>query len=741
MPASDQVLLYHTKNGSLASRLTALQAIQQLSITDLSAQNPFSHVQSIAIDNSHLYVAYSNIVVSWDYRAGLPVHHWKIEAPQILSMEVYHDLLIICSKDSVITLSISDNTVSKAPMSTTLSHSCLVATQTPILCAASNAQCFLYSVKDAANAIFSYTHDHSITSLASNPPSEYSSNLCIAIGDTIGKITLLYLSPDSFNIQSRVSLHWHAHPVLSLSFDTGPSALYLLSGGQEAVLVQWDLTTHAKHQVLPRLGGPVAHIIAHSPFTGSGQYALSIKGRNTIRIIESGHGLRSHNAIHGPCASNSIIAIDQDLVLAHRGGLQFYHRYSGWRDFQEIVPQNYISKTGRSDDDEIYAQVEQIAHHDTWVAISDWNDQTGQGRLRFLMRDQYTLKERSIIEKPHNGARITGILLFGTVSCLTIGIDGAICLWALHRAEKQDWWSIKRQTKFQEDPTCVPVSFSLSPDQSTLSVLYQKTKRAFVTLWNSKTLDLLYAFEVGQQISGSSTVKFVNGRPDILLLNNAGTVSLHSCDTSVNTFMLLNVPGTKHQNIVLSCHPTRSIFATACFCPDIKKNLVLLWQLNPSISYSADVRDSVALIGSWSFGSRTTTIVDMVFINCGTDIDMVIHDSEGAIYRLGWRTSRQEMEGLARLVAEPATVSVNSASDSLTIENIDEYAMNMNGDYALSFLPSHALPGPDRLLLASLTKRMVNLQSTSDTISISSEEQDSQALKRHFLDLISRSSG
>jgi NET1-associated nuclear protein 1 (U3 small nucleolar RNA-associated protein 17) len=53
------------------------------------------------------------------------------------------------------------------------------------------------------------------------------------------------------------TLHWHAHSVGALAFSH--DGLYLLSGGQEAVLVIWQLET-LKNTFLPRLGGPITHI-------------------------------------------------------------------------------------------------------------------------------------------------------------------------------------------------------------------------------------------------------------------------------------------------------------------------------------------------------------------------------------------------------------------------------------------------------------------------------------------------
>lgn len=60
-------------------------------------------------------------------------------------------------------------------------------------------------------------------------------------------------------------LHWHAHPVAALALSADDRMLY--SGGEEAVLVAWPLSTGGlananARSFFPRLGGPITHIAA-----------------------------------------------------------------------------------------------------------------------------------------------------------------------------------------------------------------------------------------------------------------------------------------------------------------------------------------------------------------------------------------------------------------------------------------------------------------------------------------------
>eukprot|EP01084_Bolivina_argentea_P302035 521264_1 len=54
-----------------------------------------------------------------------------------------------------------------------------------------------------------------------------------------------------------VTTHWHAHAVSCLYFS--PDGKFLLSGGEEGVLVQWNLVIGSK-SFLPRLGGALFHV-------------------------------------------------------------------------------------------------------------------------------------------------------------------------------------------------------------------------------------------------------------------------------------------------------------------------------------------------------------------------------------------------------------------------------------------------------------------------------------------------
>lgn len=88
------------------------------------------------------------------------------------------------------------------------------------------------------------------------------------------------------------TVHWHAHAVGCLTFSQ--DGLFLLSGGQEAVLVVWEVGS-GKRTYLPRLGGPLIGLCT-CPSDPS-KYALR-QADNTLRIVNVA-GMRVEVSIHG----------------------------------------------------------------------------------------------------------------------------------------------------------------------------------------------------------------------------------------------------------------------------------------------------------------------------------------------------------------------------------------------------------------------------------------------------------
>lgn len=133
--------------------------------------------------------------------------------------------------------------------------------------------------------------------------------------------------PWTFTEPPAATVHWHAHPVGCVAFSR--DGRYLLSGGEEAVLVLWDVLSGSRGY-LPRLGGPVIGI--SSCKSNMSRYCLR-QADNTVRIVNiasmsiecSIHGVRpipNHldeaPLVLEPCEGHAV-------VVGPQGILQFYN--------------------------------------------------------------------------------------------------------------------------------------------------------------------------------------------------------------------------------------------------------------------------------------------------------------------------------------------------------------------------------------------------------------------------------
>lgn len=126
-------------------------------------------------------------------------------------------------------------------------------------------------------------HDRDLTVLKFHPLAAAH----LASGDARGQIFLWHLDTPSTTgrpaAQHRprfTKLHWHAFPVRSLGFS--PDGTALISGGNEAVLVVWQLQT-GKPRFRPRLGARLVQVM-QSP---DSRHYLVASDDNTIHLVSA----------------------------------------------------------------------------------------------------------------------------------------------------------------------------------------------------------------------------------------------------------------------------------------------------------------------------------------------------------------------------------------------------------------------------------------------------------------------
>lgn len=156
--------------------------------------------------------------------------------------------------------------------------------------------------------------------------------------------------PWTYTDPPAATVHWHAHAVECIEFSG--DGRYLLSGGQEAVLVLWDILSGSRGY-LPRLGGP---IIGISPCRMDPSLYCLRQADNTVRVVNIA-SMVIECSIHGvrPMPGNSTVG-QIPLIIEPREGhalipgphslLQFYDIFKNIHvDRLQISQRNIVSMT------------------------------------------------------------------------------------------------------------------------------------------------------------------------------------------------------------------------------------------------------------------------------------------------------------------------------------------------------------------------------------------------------------
>lgn len=162
------------------------------------------------------------------------------------------------------------------------------------LVATGGPKAYVCSLSSATYGFMKFVSNEPLTCLAFHPTDEY-----FATGDKKGQIRLWYcLNPEQVTTRANgdrraqtTTLHWHAHAVSSIAFSSNGS--YLLSGGEEAVLVIWQLHS-GKKEFVPRVGAPITSLAVAAHRDAEEEYLLTLSdgtlafvGSGTLRISRS----------------------------------------------------------------------------------------------------------------------------------------------------------------------------------------------------------------------------------------------------------------------------------------------------------------------------------------------------------------------------------------------------------------------------------------------------------------------
>ena len=386
------------------------------------------------------------------------------------------------------------------------------------------------------------THPRRLTAVAFHPTES-----TIATGDEEGAIVLAYLSPefvqgkDGSGPPPSAKLHWHAHEVRSLTFSA--DGTNLLSGGDEAVLVTWQLGTRNR-SFLPRLGGSILAVATSSLDTEGGpQYALALSD-NSISLASavSGQVERAVRGVSPAAAAGNVVAgptrrksakgrakknrrpaafvfeprRQLAVVQGRPGSLQFYdYRRDTHVADLEIVPYNSVHRGGQSRGEGHGHSVSAVSfsHDGDWMLTVDHRGKgtaeiEAQTSIKFWKWHEDDAEDDeqstgavsasgrfvldSMMDAPHKAA-VTGLCNHPTLPvAVTTSMDFTFKIWALQdvvggrgfaKGAKRKAWHCRSVGGYRECPArCA----AFSHDGSLLAIGYQQV----VTLWEPDTCTL-----------------------------------------------------------------------------------------------------------------------------------------------------------------------------------------------------------------------------------------------------------
>lgn len=415
------------------------------------------------------------------------------------------------------------------------------------------------------NGFTKLVSDANLMSLAFHP-----SEPTFATGDAVGKIRVWRCLDEDFLRQAQEEtegekhapstvLHWHAHAVSALSFT--PNGAYIVSGGEEAVLVLWQLST-GQREYVPRLGAPINAVTIADGISGREQeYALTLAdgsvtfvGSLTLKVSRSFARIKVDSSRHLFPASRqatmpspiAVEAVTGQLVLqsGHPSSLQFFDIEADRITSElEVAPSNRVSRPDEAPLEptrvELVAFSSQPAHGSSglaeWMATIDSRPGGGHMSNEIALKiwqwsssaqgGRYILNTR--IDKPHEEGGVSSLAFSpaaeagddGLLLVTTGKSDRKIKTWRLAthtaRGGRQEMYWVPRSIAAYRNHA--PSAARWSPDGSILAV----AQGPFLTLWEPVSNSLIAALSC-PEVKAAQQLEFV-GRQGRYVAVGSGT--------------------------------------------------------------------------------------------------------------------------------------------------------------------------------------------------------------------------
>ncbi|KAL0052292.1 hypothetical protein WJX82_011440 [Trebouxia sp. C0006] len=390
---------------------------------------------------------------------------------------------------------------------------------------------FVYSTERPAMAPLKLYHTRVFTCVAFDPTEER-----IAAGDVSGRILIWNSFKDKQVAVTTV--HWHAHPVGCLCFSA--DGTLLLSGGEEAVLVIWQVDSGAR-SYLPRLGGGL-HSITRSPLD-SACYVVS-QADNTVRtvntatmkVLVSVHGMRppprSVSEMQSSSAAVLAGAAGHLVLPAHNSLLQFWDAARDCHVHRlQVAARNTVSLTQQDHELQggvfgvpLEPHVSHVAfsHEGSVMATVDVRPNAGslgsdEQSLRFWDRreggvqvnpnqEQPFYSTNTYLDDPHRGGTITSLAYHPSRHmAATTSSNGDFKIWVRQEERRAGSGAHWRCQSVGNHTGAAMCAAAFSSDGSMMGVASQDE----VTLWDPYTNSMLTSLASPPGNQGCPIVKLL----------------------------------------------------------------------------------------------------------------------------------------------------------------------------------------------------------------------------------------
>ncbi|KAH7334387.1 quinon protein alcohol dehydrogenase-like superfamily [Rhizoctonia solani] len=435
-----------------------------------------------------------------------------------------------------------------------------------------------------------------LTCIAVHPTESY-----FATGDERGVVRLWYCLNDtavpitsdpspSKSTVATTTLHWHAHAVSALSF--APSGAQLVSGGEEAVLVVWQLHS-GQREYIPRVGAPIGAVSVCFGPNGGLEYAIALMdggvvfvASDTLRITRA---VRRVRLDPNPTRPFPLVSHSQSnrilLPAAHPASLQVLSRTGAGISLVgelEVAPSNRISRKdetpiepirvglvslsnkGKETDAQWLATVDSRADAEIYLKFWKWNNEDSTTRSSNLC----TLNTR--IDRPHGEHRVTSLAFHprGGEMLATTGEDGIVKMWGIRRSSDEEFWICAASFSYRNH---TPFKALFSPDGSLLAVIHGQC----ITLWDTEDITAPRGVLSCVETKDPRELVFVGSSGRYLAVLGAQTVVLWDL---VRLCVLWHTPLTlsscsSHHPAHITTHPTLPTFALFQY-PDAKSTRI-----------------------------------------------------------------------------------------------------------------------------------------------------------------------